>query len=150
MSGGKTPGLVGGIFLYSLKDGSVSRHDEIDFELLTNFPDRVQTNIYGNEDLGVGHTELNRYPTGSMIDEHVYEIKWTHDDVNWSIDGLPLRRTAEHIPAGPMRIFLNIWAPDAAWPAGHNVAVQPAGRPDDNRVLDTLCVASVTVTPLKP
>ena len=43
-----TRGIVGGIFLYALKAGSTTLHDEIDFELLTNRTDGVQTNIYSN------------------------------------------------------------------------------------------------------
>ena len=62
-------GIVGGIFLYVLKSGSNTLHDEIDFELMTNIPNKFLTNIYSNEPLGTGHPILLPYNSGSITDE---------------------------------------------------------------------------------
>lgn len=143
------PGLVAGIFLYALKPGSVTLHDEIDFELLSNLPDRAQTNIYGNEELGVGHTELIPYRSGSIADIHDYEIRWTRDSVTWLIDGQVVRTTGNLVPAGPMEFYLNVWAPDAAWAKAYSPLVEPATAPKDDRVLGALIVEQVTIKPLR-
>lgn len=139
------PGLVGGVFLYTLKPGSNTLHDEIDFEFLTNRPDQVQTNIYGNEELGRGHTEFEQFATGLMSDWHTYEIQWRKDKVSWLIDGKVVRTTTEHIPAGPMQFYLNNWAPDGYWPQAYNPEIQPAKDAASNAVLDALTVDSVTI-----
>lgn len=71
-----TSGIVGGIFLYGLNSNNTTLHDEIDFEILTNHPDKVQTNLYHNEVLGAGHPQFTSYEMGTITDYHIYEIKW--------------------------------------------------------------------------
>jgi beta-glucanase (GH16 family) len=144
------PGLVGGIFLYTLKAGSNTLHDEIDFEFLTNRPDQVQTNIYGNEELGIGHAEFRPFATGLMSDYHTYEIQWRKGKVSWLIDGKVVRTTTEHVPAGPMQFYLNNWAPDRYWPQAFNPEIQPVKEAASNAVLDALTVDSVTIRSLGP
>ena len=120
-----TPGMVGGIFLYSLKPGSNTLHDEIDFEILTNKPDQVQTNIYGNEPLGAGHPQFVYYPSGTINDYHIYEIKWSTNGVSWLIDGIVVRTETSIIPAGPMNFYFNMWAPDQGWAEAYSANIQP-------------------------
>jgi hypothetical protein len=144
------PGIVGGIFLYALKPGSNTIHDEIDFELLTNRADAVQTNIYAHEALGVGHVVFVPYPTGGMADFHDYEIRWTDKDVTWLIDGKTVRTTTENVPTEPMKFYFNIWAPDDHWPGGFSAAIQPVTDAGANAVLDSLDVASIRVRTLQP
>jgi len=150
MNSAAHPGIVGGIFLYALKPGSNTIHDEIDFELLTNRPDAVQTNIYANEELGIGHVIFVPYPAGGMADYHDYEIRWTAKDVTWLIDGKPVRTTTENVPTEPMKFHFNIWAPDAHWPGGFNAAIQPVTDAARNSVLDYLSVASIKVRTIEP
>ena len=114
-----TPGIVGGIFLYALKPGSTTYHDEIDFELLTNRPNGVQTNIYSNEKLGTGNVQFVPYASGSITDYHTYEIKWQPNQVSWFIDGTLVRTDTSHVPTGPMNFHLNIWVPDPGWPEAY-------------------------------
>jgi beta-glucanase (GH16 family) len=144
------PGIVGGLFLYALQPGSHTLHDEIDFELLSNMPGKVQTNIYGNEPLGVGHVKFIPYRTGAMTDFHDYEIKWTPTRVAWLIDGKLVRTTTANIPAGPMQLYLNLWAPDPAWPGGYSPAIQPARSHTENAVVGSLLVDRVTIRTLRP
>jgi beta-glucanase (GH16 family) len=150
MNNASHPGIVGGIFLYALKPGSDTIHDEIDFELLTNRPGEVQTNLYADEALGVGHVVFVPYPTGSMADYHDYEIKWMARQVSWSIDGKLVRTTTENVPTEPMKFYFNIWAPDAHWPGGFSAAIQPVMSADANTVLDYLSVQSITIRSLEP
>jgi len=155
MNSAAHPGIVGGIFLYALKPGSDTIHDEIDFELLTNRPNAVQTNIYAHEELGVGHVVFVPYHTGAMAaggmaDYHDYEIRWTKKDVTWLIDGRPVRTTTENVPTEPMKFYFNIWAPDAHWPGGFNAAIQPVTEAGANSILDYLSVASIKIRTIEP
>jgi beta-glucanase (GH16 family) len=128
-----TKGVVGGIFLYTLKPGSTTMHDEIDFELLTNHPNEVQTNIYGNEPFGRGHPQFVAYPHGgTMYDHHDYEIRWTESQVSWYIDGVLVRTDTEYVPSGPMYFHLNIWAPGPEWAEAYNSGLQPVTSIRDN------------------
>lgn len=139
-----TRGIVGGIFLYALKEGSTTLHDEIDFELLTNLPQVVQTNIYSNEPLGEGHPQFVAYDSGSINDFHTYEIKWRPDEVSWFIDGNLVRRETKNIPAGPMSFHLNIWVPDTDWLEAFDPDLQPEPSFATNQIF-TMNVDSVQI-----
>lgn len=146
-----TRGIVGGIFLYALKPGSTTDHDEIDFEFLTNRPHGVQTNVYSNEKLGNGHVLFVPYVSGSITDYHTYEIKWLPDQVSWFIDGKLVRTDTTHVPAGPMNLHLNIWVPGSGWPAAYDPDLKPATSADSNRIfsmrVDSVHVQSITPAP---
>ena len=143
-------GIVGGIFLYSLRPGSVTLHDEIDFELLTNVPDKVQTNLYAHEPLGTGHVELIPFRHGTVADWHDYEIKWTAKEVSWIVDDHLIRTTATNIPTNGMNFYANIWAPDPGWPQGFSATIQPAAGKAQNETLNALCIDSIVIKPLAP
>lgn len=129
-----TPGVVGGIFLYALKAGSTTLHDEVDFELLGNRPAEVQTNVYAGEPLGAGHPEFSSYASGSISDYHTYEIGWWPDRVVWSVDGIVVREDTSHVPSGPMDLHLNMWAPAADWPVAYSAGIQPTSLPKSNQI----------------
>lgn len=143
------PGIVGGIFLYGLKPGSTTYHDEIDFELLTNRPYEVQTNIYSNEKLGTGNVQFIPYASGSVTDYHVYEIKWEPARVSWLIDGQLVRTETRHVPTGPMNFHLNIWVPDPGWPAAYSPNLTPTASPSANQIF-SMSVDSVRIQPISP
>ncbi len=144
-----TPGIVGGIFLYGLKPGSATYHDEIDFELLTNRPHEVQTNIYSNEKLGTGNVQFVPYASGSITDYHTYEIVWLPNQVSWFIDGRLVRTETSSVPTGPMRFHLNIWAPDPGWPAAYDPALKPATSASSNQIF-SMSVDSVHIQTIAP
>jgi len=121
-----TRGIVGGIFLYALKPGSTTIHDEVDFELITNLPNRFQTNIYSNEPLGEGNSILLSYNSGTIRDYHIYEIKWQANEVSWFVDGMLVRTVTRNVPAGPMYFHLNAWAPGDEWALAYDQNLQPS------------------------
>jgi beta-glucanase (GH16 family) len=143
-------GIVGGIFFYFLEPGSATLHDEIDFELLTNAPGRIQTNVYADEPLGDGHPQSIPYASGSIADWHTYEIKWVPGRVSWIVDGVAVRTTTSNVPTHPMNFYLNAWVPDHWWPLAYSESIQPAASKESNVVLDSLCVDRVVVRPLPP
>ena len=144
-----TPGIVGGIFLYALKPGSTTYHDEIDFELLTNLPNGAQTNIYSNEKLGTGHVQFVPYASGSITDYHTYEIKWQPNQVSWLIDGSIVRTETSHVPAGPMNFHLNIWVPDPGWPEAYDPNLKATTSAGSNRIF-SMSVDSVSIQSIVP
>jgi len=147
-----TQGIVGGIFLYSLKPGSSTLHDEIDYELLTNVTNQVQTNIYGNEPLGAGHTQFVSYASGSVTSYHTYEIKWLPTQVSWYLDGSLVRTDTAHVPTGPMNFYLNAWVPDSGWAQAYNAAIQPVASASANQVysmsVDSVNIQSIVAAPV--
>ncbi len=86
-----------------------------------------------------------------MTDFHDYEIKWTRKSVSWLIDGQLVRPTVTaNIPAGPMQFYLNLWAPDPAWPGGYSAAIQPVRTAGENEiVVGSLLVDAVTIRPIE-
>lgn len=146
-----TNGIVGGIFLYVLKPGSTTLHDEIDFELITNSPNGVQTNIYNNEPLGKGHPEFVTYSTGSITDYHTYEIKWQPNKVSWFVDGNLVRTNTSNVPTGPMYFHLNIWVPGEEWPEAYSADIQPTASESLNQIfsmsIDYVRIQSFIPTP---
>ena len=125
-------GIVGGVFLYDLV-GSGPNHDEIDFELVSNRPSEVQTNIYDNEPPGAGHPVFHPI-TGSVTDYHTYVIKWFPGETSWLVDGVKVRTTKTLIPDRPMHFHLNIWAPDAGWAEAYDGNLQWVTSPAMNQI----------------
>jgi hypothetical protein len=132
-----TRGIVGGIFLYALKPGSTTLHDEIDFEVLTNLPNGVQTNIYAAEPTGAGRSQFVSYTSGSITDYHTYEIGWKPNQVSWFIDGNLVRTETNNVPTGPMYFHLNIWVPDSGWPEAYDPDLQPTTSASSNQIFST-------------
>jgi len=144
-----TKGIVGGIFLYALKPESTTLHDEIDFELMTNSPNGVQTNIYGNEELGKGHPEFVTFSNGSITDYHVYEIKWLPNKVSWFVDGNLVRTNTSNVPTGPMYFHLNMWVPGEEWPEAYSEDLQPTASVSLNEIF-SMSVDYVHIQSFKP
>jgi hypothetical protein len=140
-------GIVCGIFLYAPPAStSNTLHDEIDFELLSNDPNHVWTNIYGNEPLGAGHAASHSYATGSATDYHTYQIQWLPDQVSWYVDGTLVRTvtTQSPIPTGPMYVHLNIWVPGSDFSAAYDPNLHWTSLPSSSKTL-SMSVDSVTV-----
>jgi Glycosyl hydrolases family 16/FG-GAP-like repeat len=128
-------GIVGGFFSYNFNT-TTQLHDEIDFETLGNEvksgSNREQTNIYGSEPLGPGHTQFTPI-AGSLTDFHTYRIEWFPDRVRWLIDNQLVRESFDHVPQNPMALHLNIWVPDSNWAEAFDPSLQPALKAADNK-----------------
>ena len=138
-------GIVGAFYLYDLT-GAGSIHDEIDFELITNKLNDVQTNIYSDEPAGDGHP--GSAPIVNPITEyHTYAIKWLPYEVSWLVDGKVIRTNTNMVPNGPMHFNLEMWVPDAEWAAAYNNILQPASSISTNEVY-SMAVDSVRIDSL--
>ena len=146
-------GIVGGMFLYQLKPGSLTVHDEIDWEMLSNDwvsnANVAQTNIYANEPLGAGTPLSYAVGAGTLADFHDYRTEWFPDHVSWFIDGVNVRTITANIPDGPMQAYLSIWVPDTAWAAAYNGNIQPTSNPNANLTylmdVDSVTLSAVIV-----
>ena len=138
-------GTVFAFFLYAAPTTGTN-HDEIDFELVGNLPNQFNTNIYGNEPLGVGHPQSIPYTFGTIADYHVYEIHWNANRVTWVVDGTQVRQvtTQSPIPVGPMYIHLNAWVPDETWSEAYSATITPASSAAADQVW-SMSVDSVIV-----
>jgi beta-glucanase (GH16 family) len=142
-------GVVGGLFLYMVKPDGVD-HDEVDTELESNQFDagtnQVETNVYADQPQGAGSPLLTGLPLGgNLIGYHTYEMRWyPGDGVSWYVDGKLVRTESDTVPLGPMKVYLNLWAPDTSWPEAYNADIQPVSNPAKN-VRFSMDVSSVLV-----
>lgn len=124
----RTPvkGTVGGLFLYNLF--SLLAHDEIDFELLGNRRDEVQTNIYAGEALGPGHALFHRLAQFDIANFNLYRIECWQDRILWYVNDQLIRETALLMPINPANLHLNFYAPEEAWTAAYDKSLMPTAN----------------------
>ena len=125
-------GLVGGAFLYNYFP-ETQNHSEIDFELLSNSPDQVQTNIYANEPLGIGHPEFNDIPKFDITRFNIYRIEWLPDRVRWLVNNQLVRENKTFVPHEALALYLNFYAPECNWAIACDANLKPASSPADNK-----------------
>jgi len=125
-------GLVGGVFLYKYFPAT-HLHSEIDFELLTNMPNQVQTNIYANEPLGVGHPEFSARPQFDMTQFNTYRVEWLPDRVRWFVNDQLVRENTTILPKEPLALHLNFYAPECNWAIACDASLLPASGPENNK-----------------
>lgn len=129
----RTPvkGTVGGLFLYNLF--SLLAHDEIDFELLGNRRDEVQTNIYAGEALGPGHALFHRLTQFDIANFNIYKMECWQDRILWYVNDQLIRETALLMPINPANLHLNFYAPEEAWTAAYDKSLMPTANPLQNQ-----------------
>ncbi|MCX7113275.1 MAG: glycoside hydrolase family 16 protein [Proteobacteria bacterium] len=125
-------GLVGGAFLYNFFP-TTQTHGEIDFELLSNFPDKVQTNIYSNEPLGTGHPEFDGISQLDITQFNNYRVEWWPDRVRWFINNQLIRENTTIVPNEALALHLNFYAPSCDWASACAASLLPASKPEDNK-----------------
>ncbi|XP_077237782.1 putative xyloglucan endotransglucosylase/hydrolase protein 30 [Tasmannia lanceolata] len=93
-------------------------HDELDFEFLGNIRGkewRVQTNVYGNGSTSRGREERYFLWFDPTKDFHRYSILWTHQNIIFYIDEVPIREVIRSdamggdYPSKPMSLYATIW-----------------------------------------
>lgn len=105
--------------------------NELDFEFLGAFKDRIQTNamIYTGPPVAkpvdhsvppTGHEEMIQLPFDPSADFHLYAFEWTPTSVRYLIDGKVTRTWNKEIARLrlPQNILLTIWASSAEGWAG--------------------------------
>jgi beta-glucanase (GH16 family) len=131
-------GLVGSLFSFVFLP-SISGHDEIDFELLSNdviaSGERVLTNVFDDDDFSQpGDKSFANVAGLDLTAFHDYEIRWYVDRVEWFVDGDLIRTETDTVPDDPQNIRLNFWAPDAFFTEAYDAALVPADALESNDI----------------
>lgn len=125
------PGMVAAFFLYRLNQAT---RDEIDFEILTNAPGGILTNVFRNEGFASPGSPRPESVPGFMASEfNDFELEWSRDRVRWSVNGRLIREETVGVPEGPMSLRFNLWAPSADFPSAYSPGLQPAATAAENR-----------------
>jgi len=104
-------GINAAFFTYIGKD-SKEPHDEIDFEVLTKDPSKVQVNVFVS---GKGDNEkMIDVKGGSDAGFNDYAFVWKPDELSWYVNGELLHTVTDptKIPSHPQKIFFSLWGTD--------------------------------------
>jgi len=69
----------------------------------------VETNVYGNQPLGVGNPQT--VPVHDPTVLHTFAEEWYPNQVLSFIDGKLVRTDTQNVPGGPMAFHLNVYVP---------------------------------------
>ncbi|MBB6465683.1 endo-1,3-1,4-beta-glycanase ExoK [Aminobacter lissarensis] len=108
MKTGTGSGLNAAFFTYI---GPVHKkpHDEIDFEVLTKDPSKVQVNAYVG---GKSNDEkLVDVPGGADKGFNDYAFVWEKERLRWYVNGQLVHEVTEpsQLPSNPQKIFFSLW-----------------------------------------
>lgn len=85
-------------------------HDEIDVEVLTRDPGRVQFNTYRDGEPAHGLTVDLPDRGSAASDFHVYAFVWEEDRLRWYVDGVLLHEArGSDLPRSAQKIYLSHW-----------------------------------------
>lgn len=132
-------GLNAAFFTF-IGSGDKQPHDEIDFEVLTKNPGKVQVNAFAS---GKGGNEkLVDVAGGANAKFHDYAFVWEPNRIRWYVDGKLVNTITDpaKIPTHPQKIFFSLWGSDNM--TGWMGKFSDPGRPV------TLTVDRVAFTPL--
>ncbi len=145
-------GVVGGLFMYMFKHGSVNP-DEVDTELLSNQvtkANKVETNAYTTDGSAAGSPRLVALPHGGKLTSyHTYQMSILPGQVSWYVDGQLVRTENKSVPTGPMQMYLNLWAPGKTFGDAYDAVLKPASGSHDNKRF-TMDVDYVVVRSINP
>lgn len=87
-------------------------HDEIDFEILTKDPSKVQVNAY--VDGKSGNEQLIPVPGGADTEFNDYAFVWEKDRLRWYLNGELVHelKSPTKLPSHPQKIFFSLWGSD--------------------------------------
>jgi endo-1,3-1,4-beta-glycanase ExoK len=104
-------GLNAAFFTYIGK-GDKQPHDEIDFEVLTKDPSKVQVNAFIS---GKGKNEkLVDVKGGTDAGFNDYAFVWKPDDLSWYVNGQLVQTITDpaKLPSHAQKIFFSLWGSD--------------------------------------
>lgn len=102
-------GLNASVFTYT-GPAQGTRHDEIDIEVLTRHPNRVDFNTFVDGKAMNGENA----PVSPPLDEafHDVAIQWSRDAIVWFVDGQEVHRTppGATLPDLPQKLMMSFWS----------------------------------------
>lgn len=125
--------------------------DEIDWEWIGSDPDRVQSNYYGKGNATYGRAGFHDVEGGATNGFHNYTTYWTHEKLEWWVDGKLVRTLnyedavgGKNFPQTPCNVRIGIWpGGDPKNPQG--TIEWAGGEIDYNGVPYTMTVSKIRV-----
>lgn len=131
-------GVVASLFAYNLITTVPFLHDEIDFEIASNFwqdaNEQINTNVYVVTGNSMSNYDKVVSPTESLSGTVVLRIEWSMAGVNWYInkDTNPNPIYSEkYVPLSNMSLVLNFWVPGSGWNWAFSSGLSPAYAPGE-------------------
>ena len=154
-----SPGLIGGAFLFGV-DFSASPlvRDEVDFELLSNFPqDTILTNIFNDDGFtSSGNAQFANVPGLDLTEFNDFRIETTLANTQFFVNDQLIRSQTTDLAVDPQDFRLNINAQGPEFAAAFSAELQPTSDPAQNETflyeVDSLVIAEIDpgMVPLGP
>jgi endo-1,3-1,4-beta-glycanase ExoK len=105
----RTSGLNAAFFTYI---GPVHKqpHDEIDVEILTRAPGRMQVNTYVSGK--PVNPPLVPIPAKADTTYQTFAFQWEPERIRWFVDGRMVYEMTDNIPVTPQKIYFSHWSTD--------------------------------------
>ena len=149
-----SPGLIGGAFLFGVDPVAVPlERDEVDFELLSNFPqDLVLTNIFNDDGFTSGGNGQFAFVPGLDLTEfNDFRIETTLSSTQFFVNDSLVRLETTDLAVEPQDFRLNINAQGPEFGAAFSPLLQPTSNPSQNQTfifeIDSLVITETTLTP---
>ena len=147
------PGIIGGIFLFGLDANfpNPNERDEIDFELLSNFPqDSISTNIFNDDGFNSsGDFVITSVPGLDLTEFNDYRIEIQIDRTRFFVNDQLIREETTDLALEPQDFRLNINAQGPEFAAAFSDMIQPTDNPADNEIA-IMEVDSLVITQIPP
>ena len=146
-----SPGVIGGLFLFGVDADfpEVNERDEIDFELLSNFPqDTITTNVFNDQGFDQSGTfQVQNIPGLDLTQFNDYRIETRIDSTRFFVNDQLIREEVTNLAVEPQDFRLNINAQGPEFPQAFSDEIQPTADPDLNETF-ILEVDSLVITQL--
>jgi len=114
-----SPGLIGGAFLFGVDPVAFPlERDEIDFELLSNFPmDSVLTNVFNDDGFtSAGDGQFVSVPGLDLTEFNDFRIETTLSSTQFFVNNTLVRNETENLALEPQdfRLNINVQGPEFA------------------------------------
>lgn len=105
----RASGVIAAFFTY-IGEVHDQPHDEIDIEVLTRDPGRVEFNTFVDGEMLNGHQVDLPAPADEVF--HHYAFIWEEDRIRWFLNGVLMHEATENLVEHAQKIYLSHWSTD--------------------------------------
>ena len=145
-----SPGVIGGIFLFGVDPVAVPlERDEIDFELLSNFPQgSVLTNVFNDDGFtSAGDGRFAAVPGLDLTEFNDFRIETTLSSTQFFVNDTLVRNETENLALEPQDFRLNINVQGPEFADAFSPLIQPTTDPALNETfifeIDSLLISEI-------
>ena len=145
-----SPGVIGGIFLFGVDPVAVPlERDEIDFELLSNFPQgSVLTNVFNDDGFtSAGDGQFAAVPGLDLTEFNDFRIETTLSSTQFFVNDTLVRNETENLALEPQDFRLNINVQGPEFADAFSPLIQPTTDPALNETfifeIDSLLISEI-------